>query len=87
MHTSQVLKSTDFLFVRYTAGGSECQTINDFIPVYHEKDRIGVVSPHIDVGLACCSAAVLALCTAFYDRLRDKGEVFFDYPNTSLLWI
>jgi hypothetical protein len=81
MHTSKVLKSTDFHFIRYTAGRWEPQTINDFIPAYHEKDRIGVVSPYIEDGLACSSTAVLALCTLFYDRLRDKEEAFFDYPQ------
>ncbi len=81
MHTSTLLKSRDFRFIRHASRTLESQIITDSFPAYHEKDRLGIVSPYVEDGLAYSSAAVLALCTAFYDRLRAKERPFFDYPQ------
>ena len=42
---------------------------------------MGVVSPTLEAGVYQTSYALLALTTAFYDRLRARGGDFFDYPQ------
>lgn len=81
MHTSTRLSSTDFQFFRHSPTGAHPITFADFCPDYHELDRVGVVSPTLEAGVYHTSYALLALTTAFYDRLRARGGDFFDYPQ------
>lgn len=81
MHTSTRLASADFQFFRHDPTGAQPITFADFCPDYHELDRIAVVSPTLEAGVYHTSYALLALTTAFYDRLRARGGDFFDYPQ------
>jgi len=81
MHTSTRLASADFQFFRHDPTGAQAITFADFCPDYHELDRIAVVSPTLEAGVYQTSYALLALTTAFYDRLRARGGDFFDYPQ------
>lgn len=81
MHTSTRLSSADFHFFRHGSAGLQPMTFADFCPDYHELDRIAVVSPTLEAGVYQTSYALLALTTAFYDRLRARGGDFFDYPQ------
>ena len=78
MHTSKVLRVTDFHYVR--TDGSEVADFQAFYPHYHYRDRIGVVSPCLEDGVLYTAYALLSLATAFYDVLRADTEDFFDYP-------
>jgi hypothetical protein len=81
MHTSTRLVNTDFQFFRHDPTGAQAISFADFCPDYHELDRVGVVSPTLEAGVYQTSYALLALTTAFYDRLRARGGDFFDYPQ------
>lgn len=81
MHTSTRLDSTDFQFLQHSANGTTPIDFADFCPDYHELDRVAVVSPTLEAGVYHTSYALLALTTAFYDRLRARGGDFFDYPQ------
>ena len=81
MHTSTRLTNTDFQFFRHDSTGAQPIGFADFCPDYHELDRVVVVSPTLEAGVYHTSYALLALTTAFYDRLRARGGDFFDYPQ------
>jgi hypothetical protein len=81
MHTSTHLRAGHFHFLRHTAGGAQALDFAGFCPDYHELDRVGVVSLHLEDGICHTSYAILALTTAFYDQLRARGGDFFDYPQ------
>lgn len=81
MHTSTRLSSADFQFFHHSPTGAQPIAFADFCPDYHELDRVGVVSPTLEAGVYHTSYALLALTTAFYDRLRARGGDFFDYPQ------
>lgn len=81
MHTSTRLCADDFQFWRHDPTGRQPADFATFCPDYHELDRIGVVSPTLEAGVHHTSYALLALTTAFYDRLRTHGPDFFDYPQ------
>ena len=81
MHTSTRLCADDFQFWRHDPTGRQPADFATFCPDYHELDRIGVVSPTLETGVHHTSYALLALTTAFYDRLRARGTDFFDYPQ------
>ncbi|MFZ4661553.1 MAG: hypothetical protein ACOYNY_31380 [Caldilineaceae bacterium] len=81
MHTSTRLTNTDFHFFRHSPTGAQPIDFADFCPDYHELDRVAVVSPTLEAGVYHTSYALLALTTAFYDRLRTRGGDFFDYPQ------
>ena len=79
MHTSQTLRSSHFEYRRTGAGGRVA--FSSFCADYHEQDRVGVVSPHLEDGVLHTGYALLALTTAFYDVQRAGGSDFFIYPQ------
>ncbi len=79
MHTSQALRSSHFEYRRPDAGGRVA--FNAFCAGYHDQDRVGVVSPHLEDGVLHTAYALLALTTAFYDVQRAGGSDFFVYPQ------
>jgi hypothetical protein len=81
MHTSTRLCAADFQFWRHGPNGAQATDFATFCPDYHELDRIGIVSPHLEDGVCQTSYALLALTTAFYDSLRARSDDFFDYPQ------
>jgi len=83
MHTSEQLIASDFQFRQQTMQASRAVDFANFCPDYHARDRIGVVSPCLEDGVYHTSYALLALTTAFYDRLRSRFQIgeFFDYPQ------
>jgi hypothetical protein len=81
MHTSTRLAAGDFHYYRHTDTGTAAAPFADFCPAYHPQDRIGVVSPWLETGVAGASYALLALTTAFYDQQRATARAFFDYPQ------
>lgn len=81
MHTSKVLRATDFQYVRRAMDGGADADMDLLYPDYQISDRIGVVSPQVADGLFYTSYALLGLTTMFYDRLRASTSDFFDYPQ------
>ena len=81
MHTSTLLKSSDFQYWRLTDDRRISADFGTFCPDYHELDRVGVISPCFEDGILYTGDALLALTTAFYDVLRSQGTDFFDYPQ------
>jgi hypothetical protein len=79
MHTSNRLAASDFTYWD-SAGGAQIG-FDKFCPDYHELDRAGVVSPHLEDGALYTGRALLALTTAFYDSHRARTADFFDYPQ------
>jgi hypothetical protein len=81
MHTSTILRSTDFRY--WSLAGEErlSADFGTFCVGYHALDRVGVVSPCLEDGIRYTGYALLALTTAFYDRLRVRAVDFFDYPH------
>lgn len=81
MHTSKLLKSSDFQYWQLTENNRISVDFEKFCPDYHELDRVGVISPCIEDGILYTGEALLALTTAFYDVLRAREIDFFDYPQ------
>lgn len=81
MHTSKVLQSSDFQYVRRATDGNADAGMRVLFPDYQVSDRIGVVSPRVEDGLVHVSYALLGLTTTFYDRLRSRTANFYDYPQ------
>ena len=81
MHTSKLLKSSDFQYWQLTENERISVDFNGFCLDYHELDRVGVISPCIEDGIRYTGDALLALTTAFYDVLRAQETDFFDYPQ------
>jgi hypothetical protein len=75
MHTTG-LRSHDF---RIEIAGAPA-TIEDLFPGFDEHDRLGIVITS-DHGAAGAATLILAAVTAFYDRLRARGEPFFAYAD------
>ncbi|MCY4543952.1 MAG: hypothetical protein OXD39_01840 [Gemmatimonadetes bacterium] len=80
MHTSDRITQSDFEYLRLQDTGPVDTSFSDVYPDYHPQDRVGFVCPRLEDGVLGLCAAVLGLATGFYDRLRSKGNVFFDYP-------
>ena len=81
MHTSTRLSATDFQFWHQSSRAVQQTDFGTFCPDYHALDRVGVVSPNLEDGVCQTGYALLALTTAFYDRLRTRSADFFDYPQ------
>ena len=81
MHTSKLLRSSDFQYWRLAEDERIRVDFTGFWPDYHELDRVGVISPCLEDGLLYTGDALLALTTAFYDILRSRETDFFDYPQ------
>src|SRR5262245_12100518 len=81
MHTSSLLQASDFRYWRIEAGARVGVDFRSLFPDYHELDRVGVVSLSVEDGVLHAGVVLLALATAFYDRLRARGEPFFNYPQ------
>lgn len=81
VHTSSLLKSSDFTYWRLEAGGPTPADFATLFPDYHELDRVGVVSPNLEDGVLSTGTGILALTTAFYDVQRAKDQEFFTYPQ------
>ncbi len=81
MHTSERVESSNFVYRRLSDSEPDFLSFSDAYPDYHPQDRVGLVSPHLEDALVGTAAAVLGLATGFYDCLRSKEEVFFDYPQ------
>src|SRR5262245_6239866 len=81
MHTSTRLCAEDFHFWRQSPTGAFEVDFAAFCPDYHEQDRVGVVSLALEEGVLHTGYALLALTTAFYDRMRASRMGFFDYPQ------
>ena len=79
MHTSSILKATDFRY-RWSDSG-EPADFGAFCPDYHENDRLAVVCTCLEDGVLHTGYGLLAVATAFYDVLRERGGEFFDYPR------
>ncbi len=81
MHTSKLLRASDFQYWRLAEEGRISVDFRTFCPDYHELDRVGVISPCLEDGILYTGDALLALTTAFYDVLRSRTTDFFDYPQ------
>ena len=81
MHTSKLLKASDFQYWRLAENQRISVDFEGFCPDYHELDRVGVISPCLEDGILYTGDALLALTTAFYDVLRSRETDFFDYPQ------
>ena len=81
MHTSTLLRSSDFQYWRLAKDERISLDFEGFCPDYHELDRVGVISPYLEDGILHTGDALLALTTAFYDVLRSQATDFFDYPQ------
>ncbi len=81
MHTSKLLRSSDFQYWQLTENERISVDFEEFCPGYHELDRVGVISPYLEDGILYTGDALLALTTAFYDVLRARETDFFDYPQ------
>ena len=81
MHTSKLLRASDFQYWQLTENERISVDFDGFCPNYHELDRVGVISPCIEDGILYTGDALLALTTAFYDILRAQETDFFDYPQ------
>ncbi len=81
MHTSKLLKASDFQYWRLAKRNRTSLDFEAFCPDYHELDRVGVISPCLEDGILYAGDALLALTTAFYDVLRSRTTDFFDYPQ------
>ena len=81
MHTSKLLRSSDFQYWRLAKDERISIDFEGFCPDYHELDRVGVISPCLEDGVRYTGDALLALTTAFYDVLRSRTTDFFDYPQ------
>lgn len=83
MHTSAVLTAEDFTCALRLGEQEEWTPtpLSTLFPEYHPLDRIGVVSPRLEEGIAFVGVTVLALTTAFYDLQRQHAMSFFDYPH------
>jgi hypothetical protein len=81
MHTSTRLCAGDFRYLRRSPEGVQEVEFAVFAPNYHEQDRVGVVSLGLEDGVLHAGYALLALTTAFYDRMRLLHDDFFDYPQ------
>jgi hypothetical protein len=81
MHTSKLLRASDFQYWRLAEDKRISIDFEGFCPDYHELDRVGVISPYIEDGILYTGDALLALTTAFYDVLRIRETDFFDYPQ------
>jgi hypothetical protein len=81
MHTSKLLRASDFQYWRLAEDERISVDFEKFCPDYHELDRVGVISPCLEDGILYTGDALLALTTAFYDVLRSRTTNFFDYPQ------
>ena len=81
MHTSTLLKASDFQYWRLAEDERISVDFEGFCPGYHELDRVGVISPCLEDGILYTGDVLLALTTAFYDVLRSRTTDFFDYPQ------
>ena len=81
MHTSKLLKASDFQYWRLDEDERISVDFKGFCPDYHELDRVGVISPYFEDGILHTGDVLLALTTAFYDVLRLRETDFFDYPQ------
>ena len=81
MHTSKLLKTSDFQYWRLSQDERIPVDFAEFCPGYHELDRIGVISPRLEDGILYTGEVLLALTTAFYEVLRARETDFFDYPQ------
>lgn len=81
MHTSTLLRASDFQYWRLAENERSSVGFEGFCPDYHELDRIGIISPCFEDGILYTGEALLALTTAFYDVLRSRTTDFFDYPQ------
>lgn len=76
MHTTKLLKSSDFVFSR----DGHATPMSDVIPGFTVLDRLGVVMRGPADGVGVCGF-ILACVTAFYDLYRAAGESFYTYPD------
>jgi hypothetical protein len=76
VHTTEELDRTDF---EYRSGGRTVSR-NEVMPPIAVHDRVGVV---MDTGADGVGAGnfLLSCVTAFYDRLRETKDDFFEYPD------
>jgi hypothetical protein len=81
MHTSTILRATDFTYCSVAGQASSLTDFQTFCPGYQPLDRVGVVSLCLEDGIRYTGFALLALTTAFYDVLRARPAEFYDYPQ------
>ena len=81
MHTSEILDPADCTLCRCGTSGATETPFASWFPDYHPEDRIAVVAGNaLDTVLV--TGGMFLGCTAlFYDRLRSRGERFYDYPR------
>jgi hypothetical protein len=82
MHSSSELRSDAFAITL----GDRAASIEDVLPGFGERDRLGVVVRH-PCGAIGASTLLLAAITAFYDLQRARGGDFFIYPDYFLLHV
>lgn len=82
MHTSTLLKTREFSFVR----GSMPVALDDIFPGFGSQDRIGVVAAAPGDSLRA-APLLLASIGAFYEELWTSEEDFFLYPDFFVLHI
>lgn len=76
MHTIDALDTTDF---EYLIDG-ETVPRSDVMPTISLTDRVGVVMESATAGIGA-GGFVLSCVAAFYDRLGETKEEFFEYPD------
>ncbi|WP_336022360.1 hypothetical protein [Halobellus salinisoli] len=76
MHTAEALDRPD---IRYRSDGRPVSR-DAVLPPIDVTDRVGIVTETGTGGLGA-GAFLLSCVTAFYDRLRETAEGFFEYPN------
>jgi hypothetical protein len=76
MHTTHELSAESFEYRR----DGQSVARSDVLPAIAVEDRLGVVMADPADGLGAGNF-VLSCVTAFYDRLREQGEEFFEYPD------
>jgi len=76
MHTTEELTGEAFEY----RVGSEAVAAGEVMPSIAVDDRLGIVMADPADGLRAGNF-LLACVTAFYDRLRERDEEFFEYPD------
>ncbi|MGM0605270.1 MAG: hypothetical protein ACQETB_06320 [Halobacteriota archaeon] len=76
MHTARELTNDAFAYYRH----GEPVDRSAVLPAITVADRLGVVMAEPSDGLGAGNF-VLACVTAFYDRLREQAEDFYEYPD------
>lgn len=76
MHTSRVIRTNEFTFLR----GDIPVPFDEILPRFEPADRLGVVVTEPGGGIEA-APLLLAAVGAFYESLRSTGDTFYRYPD------